>query len=522
MVTIHNIVNPIRPDVDAENWARQFKGFSGTVTCFGFSFHHAQAFNHAAPEAAVVYMDPRLPDTKLINATLPARQKVGRTWGEWKEHWSALANRWKPVRSTHLTAFDVAFQQEHRAFCYQLGREIQAMVSDRCTSIRFGYEWQTNYLSNLRFLNRCVPVSRMFDRMKGHPVILVSSGPSLDKNVQLLAEAKGRALVIAVGSAFTKLHRLGIEPDFAISFDGGVYNSLGHFAGLRSQLPLIFDPILHSKVLEEYPGRLIVMSIWPGGMLLDRPTGCDVGYVSIGPSVSCTAFALAYKMGANPIVFIGQDCAFSEDRTHASGTHVDGTIDADNAYALRAVHGDRQPVEGQNGEQLISNPSLLTFKHWFEETIRGVDPARIVLNATEGGANIRGARNISFREVLDVHCRRDISVDIDSMTKALFAPHTFDISRCIEHLRASRVCAHKLIADIAADRCEPLAKELPNPRYAMIAFSMQAAWEQVQCGLKDKEIYPLITDAMQFTLPLLDRTIESLEKQNEHGTISVH
>ena len=65
-----------------------------------------------------------------------------------------------------------------------------------------------NILHNLRA--RSVDIQRLLDRMKGVPAIMVSAGPSLNKNIHLLEEAKRKAILIPVGSAVKILHNKGI------------------------------------------------------------------------------------------------------------------------------------------------------------------------------------------------------------------------------------------------------------------------------------------------------------------------
>ena len=61
--------------------------------------------------------------------------------------------------------------------------------------------------------------ARYKDAFAGYPAIVVSAGPSLHRNIEMLRQARGKAVIIAVSTVLRPLLRRGIKPDFAVVLD---------------------------------------------------------------------------------------------------------------------------------------------------------------------------------------------------------------------------------------------------------------------------------------------------------------
>ena len=57
------------------------------------------------------------------------------------------------------------------------------------------------------------------ENKEGYPAFIVSAGPSLDKNIDMLKEVKGRGMIMAVDTAIKPLLKKGIVPDIVASVD---------------------------------------------------------------------------------------------------------------------------------------------------------------------------------------------------------------------------------------------------------------------------------------------------------------
>lgn len=83
----------------------------------------------------------------------------------------------------------------------------------------------------------------------------MATGPSLNKNIEVLKKCMDRAVVIAAGSAMGVLYAQGITPSFlAVSEARAVYDDdLVGVLDPRTILLSLYD--IHHKVVSEYPGK---------------------------------------------------------------------------------------------------------------------------------------------------------------------------------------------------------------------------------------------------------------------------
>ncbi|WP_131927795.1 motility associated factor glycosyltransferase family protein [Effusibacillus lacus] len=238
---------------------------------------------------------------------------------------------------------------------------------------------------------------QLFD---GIPMVLVSAGPSLGKNISLLTKVKNHALIGAVGTALTPLLKAGIEPDFFMVTDPKHY-TLEQIRDCNKSV-LFYLSTVFSGVVETYIGPKFM--VYQKGFIEAENLAADRGVPAIltGGSVATTLLDLMIKMGANLICFVGQDLAYTNGRTHATGTHLYRTIDpmdtttfVDNFY--------------QTGKVATSN-NLKSYLRWI---VRYIEDNRAIqfYNATEGGAFIKGCHHLKLEEFIKLIDGKNIDAE---------------------------------------------------------------------------------------------------------------
>ena len=100
---------------------------------------------------------------------------------------------------------------------YEANLTMQTRINTYAT---LGTQMAWTAIQNLRYLPGC---RSGMDYVNVFPeemsAIVVAAGPSLEKNIHLLKEAKGKALIIAVDHAMPMLATRGITPDIVICVD---------------------------------------------------------------------------------------------------------------------------------------------------------------------------------------------------------------------------------------------------------------------------------------------------------------
>ncbi|MDK2903640.1 MAG: hypothetical protein PWQ93_1559 [Clostridiales bacterium] len=306
------------------------------------------------------------------------------------------------------------FGQHYKDFTDAARDVINAKVINRNTLLHFAAQWQDNFFANLPYALQSIPIGRLFDKFIGKPVVIVSAGPSLNKNIYLLKEIRDKAFIICVGTALKALLKHNIMPHAVISVDGG-YPNYVHFKDIVCDVPLIYSFTLHPGIVKEWEGPRFIMGIFdPMSLWLQEMLETPIGMVMSGPSVANVAFSLALHLKADPIILIGQDLAYTDDgRTHAEGT----------TYETDRVQIDDKKykyVEGIDGRPVPTSASFLSFLTWFENAIMNLDYEATIIDATEGGAKIHGTKIMTFRNAIDAYCYENIRVN-DIMQELIYA-----------------------------------------------------------------------------------------------------
>jgi hypothetical protein len=303
-----------------------------------------------------------------------------------------------------------------------IGRYVSSKISDLLTRFEFEEGWVENILLNLPGLFTSARVRRLFGAFKGCPGVIVSAGPSLARNVDLLACMRERALIVSVDTAFRVLMRKKIMPHLVMSLDAQRY-SIKHFLPPGGgAAALVADLVCCPAVPRSFQGRKIVSTTSKyyadGGGTLKRETTPLVGWIEkyagaigdiqSGGSVATSAFDLLLNLGCSPIILVGQDLAYTGREIHAAGTyHNDewlprinrfNNLDTINQAVIRRRKIKRVDAYGGRGE-VVSDFVFGLYRSWLEDSARKVSVP--VINATEGGARIRNTEEMTLADVLD-------------------------------------------------------------------------------------------------------------------------
>jgi hypothetical protein len=279
------------------------------------------------------------------------------------------------------------------------------------TARRLLYETTLNHSQTFirnAFLNLCrsdqaATVESLRDSGRGRPAIVVSAGPSLTKAIPTLKVVASKCTIVTVGAAWKTLVNEGIRPNYVVLLDP-FERTRSEFEGIDPEgETLIADFSGLPDVVSSFKGQIAFYCSSPELQgVMNAVTNRIWGYLQQGGSVAHIALSFAQLIGARPIALIGQDLAFTGGLTHV-GTHVDSQQVSGN-FSPR--HGPLHEVEcfGGGGTVLTSR-SLDTFRVWFE-SMSGNE----ILNATGGGARIRGIKEISFAELTElIHELADLS-----------------------------------------------------------------------------------------------------------------
>lgn len=292
------------------------------------------------------------------------------------------------------------------------------------TAATSGKKFIENIFSNIEHIIKSPGVNRLEDKFKNMPAIIVSAGPSLDKNIDYLKTVKNKALILATDTALKILESHDIKADFVFTIDFRE-ESILHFQSVNTKdVPLVFYVQSAKESLQAHKGKKIVAtSISPVAYWINNICG-DKGIIEKCMSVAHFVFHVAHLMGADPIVFIGQDLSFPDGMTHAKGT----TSREEVKNGGRASGAKLMSVKSlRDNSELMTAEDMYVYLRHFEKLVASSD--RICINATEGGAGIEGTEEMTLKDAIKKYCNKEIDIkkEVENCFKSYKAPDVKNI-----------------------------------------------------------------------------------------------
>ena len=366
-----------------------------------------------------------------------------------------------------LPGYDIVYHDECETFMDAVLECMRNEIMNKETHLAFDRQIPQHMLYHTKHMLPYSNINQLKQELltkdiEDIPAIIVSAGPSLDKNVHLLKEAKGKAFIIAVDASIRTVMQAGVQPDL-IRFSLGIENIDPNsperfFSGLDlKDVCWACNQWTNMNLLDTYAEHILYFGSFGDTWndILKQNLGYEFPNVVSGGSVSTEAFMIALQMGFKNIVLIGQDLAFTGGVSHTKGIE-DALGDNDSYIKSRQI----VEVEGINGERLQTDYQMWFYKQWFEKVIRIYKDKIYVIDATEGGARIEGAEIKSLEEVIKTQCNKELDVHkIEQKILPMFSvERQLSLLEQLKSLREKILCTEKTILDCIAEQKEIFEK----------------------------------------------------------------
>ncbi|BDM07155.1 motility accessory factor [Campylobacter jejuni] len=218
--------------------------------------------------------------------------------------------------------------------------------------------------------------------------IIVSTGPSLTKQLPLLKKYANKATIFCADSSYPILAKHGIKPDYVCMLERSEFTAefFNHdFGEFDKDIVFICAGVVHPKAIEYLKGRNLVIT----QKVLGLPYYInlkDFSYAAVGFSVAHTLSYLATYLSHKNIIFIGQDLAYAEN----GNSHPDDYQNSANYESQMYEHILTKAYDGK--EEVKTHAIWILFKNYFENEIipNTIKMGITTYNCTEGGARIEG------------------------------------------------------------------------------------------------------------------------------------
>ena len=314
---------------------------------------------------------------------------------------------------------NLAIKQAHQKFKLDIN-----------TQAAYSQKFYKNIFNNGLAITKSPGIVATKDIFPSIPIIIVSAGPSLDKNIGLIKSVREQILVITVATALKPLLRNGINPDFVISIDPNE-DTIQSFdiKAIPEDLWLIYDPCIPPEICSLFNKKKIMMDskIELAKWITDHSE--KKGTLGNISSVAHAAYYLAQHMGCAPIILVGQDLSFEGHRMHCTDSFYNqanqDNIGADRTLGVLEYNKYRgytqsiTPTVDIFDHKSKTTKAMETYRH---QLIKEINETGRILNATEGGVSIPGAINISLKEAIIKHCQKNKLPIVNNYLKKIKLP----------------------------------------------------------------------------------------------------
>ncbi|MCC2999867.1 motility associated factor glycosyltransferase family protein, partial [Campylobacter jejuni] len=242
--------------------------------------------------------------------------------------------------------------------------------------------------------------------------IIVSTGPSLTKQLPLLKKYASKATIFCADSAYPILAKHDIKPDYVCMLERDDIVSKcfdNDFKEFDKGILFILASVVHKEVIEflERNNREY--------MLVHRPLHFAVslnlkefGYIGVGASVANMAYELAASLRHENIIFIGQDLAYAEDGSSHPREHIYGNEG-------EKIRGEVYTLAYGGEKQVRTQLTWNLFRQAFEKDIFWAKEKLKIntYNCTEGGARIEGTIEKPLKETCEALLKEDLKKPFD-------------------------------------------------------------------------------------------------------------
>lgn len=242
--------------------------------------------------------------------------------------------------------------------------------------------------------------------------IIVSTGPSLIKQLPLLKKYANKATIFCADSAYPILAKHDIKPDYVCMLERDDIVSKcfdNDFKEFDKGILFILASVVHKEVIEflERNNREYMLAHRPLHFAVSLNLK-EFGYIGVGASVANMAYELAASLRHENIILIGQDLAYAEDGSSHPREHIYGNEG-------EKIRGEVYTLAYGGEKQARTQLTWNLFRQAFEKDIFWAKEKLKIntYNCTEGGARIEGTIEKPFKELCETLLKEDLEKPFD-------------------------------------------------------------------------------------------------------------
>ncbi len=379
------------------------------------------------------------------------------------------------------------------------------------TKLRFGERWFETLCGNMPQIVQGVPADLYENRYKNRPAVIVSAGPSLQKNIDLLKDVHDDMIIVSGGRTLRSLIDKGIKPHLLTVVDPlEMSYTLCKDYIEDLNVPLLFYEGTSDKVVNEHKGKKLFFAY---NQVLSRIAEHYIQPIISGGSVAHSMASYAAMIGCNPVILIGQDLAYTGERSHALiSQNRDGKIGFNELKREDDIY-----VEDINGNPVRTSLVLNDYRRALEEIIDFYSDTTFI-NATEGGAKIKGTVQMTLAEAMEKYKKEkfeifeDIDYKVDMKSNAIKCFE--DTTRCCKDIIKYSKEALKIVDEMKKSVVLKKSVNINDLLRKLQNIDKKIEEKRIGIELVDSLIYPIIYEILTEPKDVV-KTDKEIVEENE-------
>lgn len=432
-----------------------------TFIVFGLGFGYLLDELHAKySDSSIIVYEPNIQILRTVLETVDFQNtlnadnvRITTNTNMFRNHMLSLCSSQSNLKVGYLESYQQLFTSEMLDFVNQAYTTYKILKFNLNFMAKSSMNFFTELIENLDKKIQLPEFAKLENKLTNKPAIIVSGGPSLSQNIDIIKKYRDKVCIFAVGTAYKALKRNGINPDFVniIELNNCTEQVLGEDI---ENINFISEAYTNRRFYDlKFKNHFVTFSsenpanLWYEQLITSKK---EIKYETKG-TVAYNALFCAKMAGCNPIILIGQDLAYTNGKLYADNSpycefkckydenikkytvcindfeklkndlfkYRDVSDEQKNNYInykLNELNRRIITVKGQDGKDLPSDFGFGIFIEYFQDFAfrYGKDKTLKLYNASNGGAQINGFENILLEDILKSF---DDSFSVDEIIK---------------------------------------------------------------------------------------------------------
>lgn len=363
-----------------------------------------------------------------------------------------------------------------------------------------------NFYRKLAKISEARSMKGLIEAFANIPSLVIGAGPSLEEDLPLLKELEDRAIFFGAGSAMNALNAHGIYTHFGAGIDPTPVQTSRIKTNAAFETPFFYTNRFSYEAFELIHGPKIFSTqdpekpwcAWFEQQLgIINPLAINTGF-----STSNYSTAVALFLGCNPIVLLGLDMAYGEDRKYLPGVKAYPGDSAEVMASLKKLHPESIRVTNFEGKTFDTTVAFVNESAWF--TVKAEEyPKTQFLYGSEKGLGVNHVPRKSLKEISQFAFKRqyDLLNQIHSAIETSANPiKKKDIMATFQKWKKSLSRCHLLLLKML-HLCK---HRIRKAKHADLAVAYSTDWILLETELQEEPSYQYLLQNVGLAAELLE------------------